>query len=70
MKRLLMVLTLLLIAAVPSLAQSQADLITLNDATPSIDVAISLPPDATGAISLNLSNAAVTIKNENKPEQN
>lgn len=65
MKHLLMVLTLLLIAAVPSLAQSQADLITLNDATPSIDVAISLPPDATGTISLNLSNAAVTIKDEN-----
>lgn len=64
MKRFLMIFVLMAIAAVPSLAQTQDDLITLNDATPAIDVAISLPPDATGTISLNLSNAAVTIKTE------
>ena len=65
MKRNLMfslVLTLLAIA-LPALAQD-SDIITLNDAMPAIDVVISLPPDTTGTIALNISQAAVTLTDE------
>ena len=64
MKRLLILVAVLITAALPTFAQSQADIITLNDATPAIDVAISLPANATGTISLNLAMAAVTIKDD------
>lgn len=50
MKRLLILVAVLITAALPTFAQSQADIITLNDATPAIDVAISLPANATGTI--------------------
>jgi hypothetical protein len=41
-----------------------SELITLDDATPSVDVAISLPADTTGTIALDLSLAAVTLVSE------
>ncbi|MCL4248456.1 MAG: hypothetical protein KJ065_09960 [Anaerolineae bacterium] len=53
----------LLIFALPAFAQD-SNLITLNDATPAIDAVITLPPDTTGTISLNLSLAAVTLTDE------
>lgn len=53
----------LLIVALPAFAQD-SNLITLNDATPAIDAVITLPPDTTGTIALNLSLAAVTLTDE------
>lgn len=56
----------LLAMAFPALAQQDnTDLITLNDATPAIDVVITLPPDTTGTISLDLALAAVTLTDAN-----
>jgi uncharacterized protein YraI len=56
----------LLMMALPTLAQSDSpDLITLNDATPAIDVVITLPPDTTGTISLDLALASVTVTDAN-----
>ena len=62
MKRILFVLLVLVLflAALPMLAQ-ETEIITLNDAMPAIDVVITLPPDTTGTISLNLNAAAVTL---------
>ncbi len=42
-------------------AQTDPNLIALNDATPGIDVVITFPPDTTGAVALELSGAAVTV---------
>jgi uncharacterized protein YraI len=56
----------LLAAAFPVLAQQDnPDLITLNDATPAIDVVITLPQDTTGTLSLDLALAAVTLTDAN-----
>ena len=56
----------LLAMALPTLAQQDnPDLITLNDATPAIDVVITLPPDTTGTISLDMALASVTLINAN-----
>jgi hypothetical protein len=67
MKRLLiaaLVLTLVSFAlAFPAMAQSTGDLITLNDATPAIDVAITLPSDTTGTVALDFTGAAVRLTN-------
>lgn len=63
MKRLLFVLVALLAAvAAPAMAQDGANIITLNDATPAVDVVITLPPDSTGTVSLNMAMVAVTLK--------
>jgi uncharacterized protein YraI len=48
---------------VPVFAQDNG-LITLDDATPAIDVVVALPPDATGALRLTLVDAAVTLTDE------
>lgn len=61
MKRLLIPLIFLLLGAIPTLAQDNANLITLNDATPAIDVVITLPSDTTGTVSLAIAQAAVTL---------
>lgn len=63
MKRLvtLAVIVLALVSALPAMAQSTNDLITLNDASPAIDVVITLPPDTTGTVALDFSGAAVTL---------
>lgn len=63
MKRLalLSLLLIMCIAAVPALAQNGGDVIILNDATPSIDVVVTLPPDSTGALALNLAGASVQL---------
>lgn len=65
MKRLslfaLIVLVLSVSAALPSLAQTDANLITLNDASPAIDVVVTLPADTTGTIALEFSSAAVRL---------
>ena len=62
MKRLLISLVFaLLVGILPTSAQDSAKLITLNDATPAIDVVITLPPDTTGAISLTMAQAAITL---------
>lgn len=68
MKRLtpfILVLSLLMLAF-PAFAQAQnPDLITLDDATPAIDVVITLPADTTGAIALDLAQAGVTLTDAN-----
>jgi uncharacterized protein YraI len=65
MKRLslftLILLALSLFAALPTLAQSDANLITLNDASPAIDVVITLPADTTGTVALDFSGAMVRL---------
>ena len=62
MKRFLIpLLFLLLLGALPALAQDNTNLITLNDATPAIDVVITLPPDTTGTVSLTIAQAAITL---------
>ncbi|HEX2905792.1 MAG TPA: hypothetical protein VHO69_02950, partial [Phototrophicaceae bacterium] len=67
MKRLLFPLFfLILVTALPAFAQDNANLITLNDATPAIDVVITLPPDTTGTIALDFSGAAVRLTDANK----
>ena len=46
-------------------ASAQGDgMITLDDATPSIDVVISQPPNTTGTVSLSIAQAAVTMTDE------
>ncbi len=57
---------LLMVMLVPTaLAQSpSADVITLNDATPGIDVVITPPPGTTGAVVLQLSGASVSVTDE------
>src|SRR5574339_274245 len=62
MKRFLIpLLFLLLLGALPALAQDNTNLITLNDATPAIDVVITLAPDTTGTVSLAIAQAAITL---------
>lgn len=62
MKRFLIpLLFLMLRGALPALAQENTHLITLNDATPAIDVVMTLPPDTTGAVSLAIAQAAITL---------
>lgn len=51
----------LLLGALPTFAQDNSKLITLNDATPAINVVITLPPDTTGAVSLTIAQAAITL---------
>lgn len=67
MKRIaiMIVLALALVAAVPAFAQNSGDIITLNDATPAIDVVISLPADTTGTVALDVSMALVTLLDAN-----
>ena len=60
MKRLLLSLILLFLFALPALAQEN-EVITLNDATPAVDVVISLPPDTTGTIGLNFDGASIRL---------
>ncbi|MEZ4672083.1 MAG: hypothetical protein R3E39_29610 [Anaerolineae bacterium] len=61
MKRIILaIFGLLLSTALPVMGQDN-NLVTLNDATPAINVNVSLPPDATGVVALNLSMAAVTV---------
>jgi uncharacterized protein YraI len=64
MKRisLYFLLAALLLMALPVIAQDNPNLITLNDATPAIDVVITLPPDTTGTIALDIADALVTVK--------
>ncbi len=63
MKRLLISLLIftLLTIALPMLAQDSG-IITLNDATPAVDVVVTLSPDTTGTISLNMDSVIVTLK--------
>lgn len=67
MKRFAFVAVIVVLAtfalAMPALAQNTGDLITLNDATPAIDVAITLPADTTGTVTLDFSGAAVRLIN-------
>jgi uncharacterized protein YraI len=42
-------------------AQSDSDLIVLNDSTPGIDVVINPSPDTTGVIAIEVENASVTV---------
>ena len=66
MKRLSLFTFIIALLALPTLAQSSnPDLITLNDATPAIDVVITLPADTTGTLSLDLALAAVTLTDAN-----
>ncbi len=62
MKRFLTPLVLLmLLATVPVFAQDNNNLITLNDATPAIDVVITLPPETTGTVSLEMVQVDITM---------
>lgn len=69
MKRLSLILLVtvgMLALALPALAQQDnPDLIMLNDATPAIDVVITLPADTTGTLSLDLALASVTLTDAN-----
>lgn len=57
----LLLLALCLSAVLPALAQSDPNLITLNDASPAIDVVITLPADTTGTVGLEFNGAAVRL---------
>lgn len=57
-----LVLLALMLLAIPVFAQEDPNLITLSDATPAIDVVITLPPDTTGALALDLADAAVMLR--------
>ncbi len=65
MKRLTLLSVVLLVLSAFSLssihAQDSANLITLNDASPAIDVVITLPPDTTGTVAISFSGAAVRL---------
>jgi len=61
MKKLLIILSLFIFGALPALAQDGSNIIHLDDNTPAIDAVITLPPDTTGTISLNLANASVDL---------
>lgn len=68
MKRfsLLVLVSVLLSMTLPALAQQDnPNLITLNDASPAIDVVITLPTDTSGSISLDLALASVTLTDAN-----
>jgi len=67
MKRFSLFALLLLLcnAVFPAWAQQNSDLITLNDATPGIDVVITLPADSTGTIALSFEGAAVRLLDAN-----
>lgn len=64
MKRisLYFLLAVFLLLALPTMAQDNPNLITLNDATPAIDVVLTLPPDTTGTVALDIADAAITMK--------
>lgn len=57
----LLVLTLGLSAVLPVLAQSDVNLIALNDASPVISVVITLPADTTGTVALEFNGTAVRL---------
>lgn len=57
----LLVLTLGLSAVLPVLAQSDVNLIALNDASPVISVVITLPADTTGTVALEFNGIAVRL---------
>lgn len=57
----LLVLTLGLSAVLPALAQSDVNLIALNDASPVISVVITLPADTTGTVALEFNGTAVRL---------
>ncbi len=61
MKRWIAFLLVMLMIAGKTFAQDNQPIV-LNDATPGIDLAITLAPGAAGALSLRLSGAAVTVK--------
>lgn len=54
-----------LIGVIPALAQDTATPITLNDATPAIDVVIDLPANSTGTVSVSLQQASATLRDAN-----
>ncbi len=61
----LILLALSLATALPTRAQDNSNLITLNDASPAIDVVVTLPADTTGTIALDFSGAAVRLTDGN-----
>lgn len=69
MKRLTLVLVSLIVLSlatvVPTLAQNTPEVITLNDATPAIDVVVTLPTDTTGTIALDFTRSAVRLTDAN-----
>lgn len=57
--------SLALLIAIVGLAQAQEEApIILNDASPAIDVVVSLPPDTSGVIALEISGASVSLLDE------
>lgn len=63
MKRvtLLVLVFIGLATAFPTMAQEAANVITLNDASPAIDVVVALPANTTGTIALDFSGAAIRL---------
>ncbi len=63
MKKSLIILSLFIFGfgIIPTFAQDSGNIITLDDTTPAIDAVISLPPDTTGTIALNLALASVQL---------
>lgn len=56
----LIVALIVLITAIPVLGQGN-ETITLNDVTPSISASVTLPPDSTGVVAIDLSMASVIV---------
>ncbi|MCB9451040.1 MAG: hypothetical protein H6672_06345 [Anaerolineaceae bacterium] len=61
MRRLMLLLMLLGIAAAVPVAAQDTNVITLDDTTPTIDIIVTLPDNTTGTVALNFSGAAVTM---------
>lgn len=63
MKKSLIIISLFIFGfgIMPTFAQDSGNIITLDDTTPAIDAVITLPPDTTGTIALNLALASVQL---------
>ena len=55
----------LFVGILPAFAQTDPNLIALNDLTPSIDVVITLPTDTTGTIALDVQQVGVQLRDAN-----
>ena len=65
MKRNLVILTLLFTLMSVLSTYAVEDVILLDDASPSIDAVIALPPDTTGGVAVEMAGASLTLTNEN-----
>ncbi|MBK8024529.1 MAG: hypothetical protein IPK19_24650 [Chloroflexi bacterium] len=57
----LMILVLILLALPAAISAQGSDVIVLNDATPSVNIVVTLPADATGVVALDFMNVTVRM---------